>query len=144
MAKVALLIGVSDYPAGLDPLPAAVNDVAALVRVLQDPDLGGFDLVKPLTNPDPQTMQYEIETLFAGRAKDDLVVLYFSGHGIKDESGNLYFATRITQNHANGELIKSSAVSARFVHDILDNSRAKRQAIILDCCFSGADRKSVV
>jgi formylglycine-generating enzyme required for sulfatase activity len=138
MAKIALLIGVSDYESGLSPLPAAIRDVEALRRVLQDPELGGFDKVNPLINPEPQTMQYEIETLFTGCTRDDLVMLYFSGHGIKDGSNNLYFATRITRKNAKGDLIRSSAVSAQFVHDILQNSCVRRQAIILDCCFSGA------
>ncbi|MBW4606003.1 MAG: caspase family protein [Hassallia sp. WJT32-NPBG1] len=138
MAKVALLIGVSEYEPGLNPLPAAVKDVAALQRILQDQEMGEFDEVKALTNPDPQAMQYEVETLFTGRAKDDLVLLFFSGHGIKDDNNNLYFATRITQKNPRGDLIRSTAVPARFIHEVMNNCRAKRQAIILDCCFSGA------
>jgi uncharacterized caspase-like protein len=34
--KVALLIGVSQYEAGLPPLPASPNDVEAMRRVLQN------------------------------------------------------------------------------------------------------------
>jgi len=138
MTKVALLIGVSEYEAGLNPLPAAVKDIEAMQRVLLDPEMGGFDLVKPLANPDPQAMQYEIEILFDGRTKDDLVLLFFSGHGIKDAAGRLYFASRITRKNAKGDLIRSTAVPTSFVHDVMNNSRAKRQAVILDCCFSGA------
>jgi formylglycine-generating enzyme required for sulfatase activity len=138
MAKVALLIGVSEYEVGLNPLPAAVKDVVALERILKDSEMGDFDEVKILTNPEPQAMQYEVETLFSGRSKDDFVLLFFSGHGIKDDSNNLYFATRITRKSAKGDLIRSTAVPARFVHEVMNNSRAKRQAIILDCCFSGA------
>jgi formylglycine-generating enzyme required for sulfatase activity/uncharacterized caspase-like protein len=138
MAKVALLIGVSEYEVGLNPLPAAVKDVVALERILKDSEMGDFDEVKVLTNPEPQAMQYEVETLFSGRSKDDFVLLFFSGHGIKDDNNNLYFATRITKKSAKGDLIRSTAVPARFVHEVMNNSRAKRQAIILDCCFSGA------
>nr|WP_242033558.1 GUN4 domain-containing protein [Phormidium sp. FACHB-592] len=133
-----MLIGVSEYEPGLNPLPAAVKDIAAMQRVLLDPEMGGFDEAKPLANPDPQAMQYEIETLFSGCTKDDLVLLFFSGHGIKDDSGRLYFASRITQKNAKGDLMRSTAVPTSFVHDIMNNSRCKRQAIILDCCFSGA------
>lgn len=138
MSKVALLVGVSEYEPGLDSLPAAVKDVAALKKVLSNPDMGEFDEVKVLTNPDCQVMQYEVETLFSDRHKDDFVLLFFSGHGIKDDSNNLYFASRITQKSQKGDLIRSTAVPARFIHDVMNNSRAKRQALILDCCFSGA------
>jgi uncharacterized caspase-like protein len=138
MVKVALLIGVSKYEPGLTPLPAAVKDTETLQRVLRDPQMGGFDEVKALANPDRQTMESEIETLFSGRTKDDLVLLFFSGHGIKDDGGKLYFATHITRKNLKGELIRSTAVAANFVHEVMNNSRTKRQVIILDCCFSGA------
>ncbi|MFM7573267.1 MAG: hypothetical protein ACKO4S_09075 [Snowella sp.] len=58
MAKVALLIGVSEYPSGLNPLPAAVKDIAALGKVLEDPELGNFDSVEILPNPDCQEREH--------------------------------------------------------------------------------------
>lgn len=138
MAKIALLIGMSHYQYGLAPLPAAVKDVEELQRVLVNPEIGYFDQVKTLVNSDSQEMQNEIENLFTERNKDDLVLLFFSGHGIKDENSNLYFGTCNTQKYPQGELRRSTAVPASFVHDVMSNSRAKRQVIILDCCFSGA------
>ena len=47
MAKVALLIGVSEYQ-GLPPLSAAVKDISALGKVLENPELGNFDSVEIL------------------------------------------------------------------------------------------------
>jgi molecular chaperone DnaK (HSP70) len=138
MAKLALIIGISEYDKpGLNPLPAAVKDVAAMERILKAPDMGGFDEVTSMTNLTTQ-MQYEIEKFFSGRAKEDLVLLYFSGHGIKDDNGRFYFATRITEKNARNELIRSTAVPATFVHEVMKSCRAQRQVIILDCCFSGA------
>ncbi len=96
MVKVALLIGVSNYE-GLNTLPAAIKDVEAMQRVLYEPEMGGFDQVQTLINPDnPTKTQQAIEELFSGRTKEDLVLLFFSGHGIKDSSGKLYFATHTT------------------------------------------------
>ncbi|MBE9208661.1 caspase family protein [Nostoc sp. LEGE 06077] len=138
MPKLALLIGVSEYTQGLNPLPAATKDVAAIQRVLLHPEMGNFDNVQPLINPESLAMQEAIENLFANRQRDDLVLLFFSGHGIKDSSGKLYFATRLTRKTSQGELVKASAVPASFVHDIMSNSRSRHQVIILDCCFSGA------
>ncbi len=138
MAKMALVIGVSDYEPGLTPLPGATRDVEAMRRVLQHPDVGGFDDVKTLLNPEPLVMQEAIETLFSGRTKGDLVLLFFSGHGVKDDNGRLHLATRITRKNTQGELIRATSVPASFVQDIMSNSRSKRQVVILDCCFSGA------
>ena len=136
--KRALLIGVGEYEPGLNPLPSSVKDVQAVERVLRHPEMGDFGAVKCLTNPDSQRMQEEIENLFADCLKDDLLLLYFSGHGIKDESGKLYFATRLTRKNPRGQLIKSTAIPASFIHNVMSDSRSKRQVMILDCCFSGA------
>jgi uncharacterized caspase-like protein len=75
--KVALLIGVSQYEAGLPPLLAAPNDVEAMQRVLQDPNIGGFDEVKPLIDPDPVTMQKAIGKLLRGCQREDLALVFF-------------------------------------------------------------------
>ena len=107
MAKIALLIGVSKYQSGLNPLPAAVKDVDAVQEVLLHPDMGGFveSNVTVLKNPDRQQVETAIEMLFSDRLKDDLVLLFFSGHGIKDDTGRLYLATRGTRKSSQGELI---------------------------------------
>jgi hypothetical protein len=138
MVKLALLIGVSQYGAGFNQLPAAVRDVAAMQRVWQHPDMGNFEQVIPLIDPEPQEMGIAIENLFGDRNRDDLLLLYFSGHGVKDESGTLYLATRATRKNERGGLIRSTAIAARFVQEIMSYSRARRQVVILDCCFSGA------
>ena len=140
MAKIALLIGTSEYAPGLETLPAAGKDAEAMQRVLQHPDIGGFVTsdVTVLQNPDRQLMEEAIEHLFADRQKDDLLLLFFSGHGMKDETGKLYLATSTTRKNARGELVRSSAVAASFVHDSMSRSRSKRQVVILDSCFSGA------
>ncbi|WP_414585952.1 caspase, EACC1-associated type [Scytonema sp. PCC 10023] len=140
MAKIALLIGVSEYELGLNSLPGAVMDVDAMQQVLQHPDVGEFapSDITVLKNPQRQTMEEAIETLFFNRQKDDLVLLYFSGHGIKDDSGRLFLATRQTRKNTKGELVRTTAVAASLIHDVMENSRSRRQVIILDCCFSGA------
>lgn len=138
MAKVALLIGVSEYEPGLTPLPAATKDVEAIQRVLENPEIGGFNDVKVLLNPQRHEMEEAIEILFDNRQKDDLVLLFFSGHGIKDESGKLYFAARNTRKTDKGVPVRATTVPANFVHEVMSNSRSKREVVILDCCFSGA------
>jgi tetratricopeptide (TPR) repeat protein len=140
MAKVALLVGVGNYDRSEDlkPLASAPKDVVAMQRILQNPDMGGFSEVIPLIDPDQTQLQGAVEALYRDRTREDLVLLFFSGHGIKDEQGNLYFASRMTEKTPRGELIRSSAVPASFVREIMANCRSRRQIVILDCCFSGA------
>lgn len=135
MAKVALLIGVSEYGPELNPLPGAVKDVEAVKQVLQPLEMGGFDEVKLLLNPNPPVMREAIETLFSGRTKNDLVLLFFSGHIVQDDSGKLYFATSITSKSPKAEHIRVSTIPASFVHDLMSNSSCQRQVVILDGCF---------
>ncbi|MGF1487156.1 MAG: substrate-binding domain-containing protein [Prochloraceae cyanobacterium] len=135
--KVALLIGVSEYKLDLKPLPKAAEDVEGMAEVLQN-RVEGFDRVKTLIDPDSLEMTEAIEILFSDCDKDDLALLYFSGHGIKDDRGKLYFATPITRKNSKGELVKATSVPANFVKEMMENSRSKQQVVILDCCFSGA------
>lgn len=136
MAKVALLIGVSEYGTGLNPLPGAVKAVEAVQRVLQPLEMGGFDEVKQLLNPNPPLMREAIETLFSGRTQDDLILLFFSGYVVQDDQSQLYFATSITRKSPRSELIRVSTIPASFVHELMSNSSSMRQVVILDGCFS--------
>ncbi len=139
MAKTALLIGVSEYEPGLTALPSALRDVEAMCGVLSQVEVGGFDQVSILKNPDPLEMQIEIQKTFSSNCKkNDLVLLFFSGHGVKDDRGHLYLTTRLTRKTGQGDLVKGTAVSAQFIHNLMDDCRSRRQIIILDCCFSGA------
>ncbi len=65
---------------------------------------------------------------------DDLLVFYFSGHGVRDESGSLFLAIKNT----NRKRLRATAIKADFVRELMDQSRSRRQVIILDCCNSGA------
>ncbi|MEA5479483.1 SUMF1/EgtB/PvdO family nonheme iron enzyme [Pseudanabaena galeata UHCC 0370] len=135
MPKKALLIGVSQYEAGLPPLAAAPKDVAAMLRVLQSSELGAFDEVKTLIDPDLEAMQTAIDLLFQSCQKGDLGLLYFSGHGITDDSDRLYLATRRTGK----DTFRSTAVSASFIQGIMrDRGYQRQHVLILDCCYSGA------
>jgi hypothetical protein len=74
MAKVALLIGISEYEPGLNPLPGSVKDVDAMQRVLAHPEIGDFaetDIIV-LKNPQRQEMEDAIYRLFSDRKKEDL------------------------------------------------------------------------
>ena len=137
MTRVALLIGAGDYTEGYKPLPAAPKDVAAIASVLGDPEIGGFDHVQSLVNEPHTKIAETVETWFRARQKDDLALLYISGHGVKDDRSDLYFAACDTLKQKE-ELIRATAIAASFVRDRSRDSRANRQVIILDCCFSRA------
>jgi uncharacterized caspase-like protein/glucan-binding YG repeat protein len=137
MGKYALLIGIDTYGEGLHPLPAASKDVVALQEVLLNPEMGSFDEARPLINPTQPEMAREIELWLQDRQPEDLMLLFFSGHGVKDDRRDLYFAAANTEK-VRDRLVRATATSARFLHDCIRGCKAKYQVLILDCCFSGA------
>jgi hypothetical protein len=137
--RFALIVASSEYE---DPelrrLTAPDNDAAALASVLSDPALGGFQ-VKKLINETSLVVSQAIEEFFTleERSPDDLLLLYFSGHGIKDDDGKLYFALRDTRM-VRHRPVRATAVGAGFVSDMVRDTRSRRQVLLLDCCYSGA------
>jgi len=133
--KLALIIGNSGYQ---DPRLAQLitpqEDVNDLAEVLRAPDIGGFDEVKTLVNETDATIRLSLEDFFADKKPDDLLVVYFSGHGVRDEQGLLYLAV----NNTRASRLRATAIPAEFITDEMDRSRSKRQVLILDCCHSGA------
>jgi formylglycine-generating enzyme required for sulfatase activity len=132
--KIALLIGVSEYGAGIPPLLSALNDVQAMERVLQNPNLGNFAQVERLLNPDSVAMRIGIQKLFKNAGKEDLLLFYFSGHGITNDDNHLYLATRNTAK----DNFEATAVDANFIQTQSKSCYSKRQVLILDACYSGA------
>ena len=133
--RFALIIASYDYTAdaGLRKLVAPPQDAEALTRVLQDPTIGGFEVRSLLNEPSPKVAE-EIEAFFAERQRDDLALLYFSGHGVKDTDGQLYFAMPNTRLNR----LRSTSIKASDVNEIMRGSRAQQKVLLLDCCYSGA------
>ena len=136
--KIALLVGVGDYGAGLKSLRCPKNGVAAMQSVLQDPEIGGFDEVISLVNPGVGKMRSRICEVFAQLTKQDLILFYFTGHGLKDMTGEFFLTTTQTQLFDNGRPNAGTAIEANFLKREIGNSLAERKVIILDCCFGAA------
>src|SRR5215211_8742729 len=133
--KYALIIGNNKYnDPKLAQLKTPAADSQALAKVLDDKTIGSFDEVTPLINQTETRVRRAISTFLTNKKPDDLVLLYFSGHGVLDDRGRLYLALKDTQTH----LLNATSISSSFVADEMDSCRSKRQILILDCCHSGA------
>ncbi|MFK8182427.1 MAG: Hsp70 family protein [Phormidesmis sp.] len=135
--KVALLIGVGEYGEGLPPLQCPAKGVEAMQDVLGNADIGGFEVV-PSVNPDVGEMRALISDTFAPLRKNDLALLYFTGHGIKTITDDFYLTTAQTKLFKNGQLSTGTAIEAEFVKQVLRDCNAARKVVILDCCFGAA------
>jgi hypothetical protein len=138
--RSALILASYDYEdPGLRMLRAPARDAEALARVLQDPEIGNFE-VRTVLNQPAHVVNLAVEEFFAERKPDDLLVLHFSGHGVKDDSGELYFATADTRLLR----LESTTVSAAFVNRQMSRSRSRRVVLLLDCCYAGAFERGMV
>ena len=133
--KFALVIGNSHYddPA-ISQLTMPGQDAEKLAEVLKSAEIGGFDQVTELIDQPEGALRKAIAHFFADRQKEDLLLLYFSGHGVLDDQGLLYFAAKDTEHQS----LSATAVPASFVRQEMDRSYSRRQVLVLDCCHSGA------
>ena len=133
--KYALIIGNTEYTdLGLRQLNAPSRDAEDFSRVLKDKNLCEFDDVRVLLNQVSSAIIEAIDEFFDQKRPDDLLVLYFSGHGVRDELGSLYLAVKNTIRSR----LRSTAIKSDYIRESMDQSRSKRQVLILDCCNSGA------
>ena len=141
--KSALIISNYRYEHPyLRQLVAPAQDAESLARILGDRAIGGFD-VRAVVNEPSYKVSLEIESFCDDRKRDDLLLMYFSGHGIKDVDGQLYFATIDTQL-VQHNVRRATAVSAHFVNAVMSRSRSRRQILLLDCCYSGAFKQGML
>jgi hypothetical protein len=132
--RFGLLVANSEFESpSISRLHGPPVDVASLADVLRRVDIGGFQ-IETVVNCYRTAVEAAIQEFFGELKRDDLALLYFAGHGLKNDKGNLYFPMRDTKRR----LLESTALSSRFIHEMIQNSSARRQVLILDCCFSGA------
>ncbi len=95
----ALLIGIEKYHRA-NKLTYTINDVHQLSQTLRT--RGGFepDCILEITdeNPNPRyqpqrsSLLAELPAWLSRPARDDTIVVYFSGHGFRDAAGKMYLA----------------------------------------------------
>jgi hypothetical protein len=130
----ALIVANGEYDnAGLQRLGSPAADADALAGVLSDRAISDFE-VRVVRNETAHVVQAEVEDLCAEGRPDDVLLLHFSCHGLKDDSGQLFFAARNTRP----DRLRSTAVPAHFVQQCLRQSRSRSVVLLLDCCYGGA------
>jgi maltokinase len=138
--RLALIIACSEYEdPGLRRLRTPAEDARALEDVLKDPAIGDFNVKTVLNEPD-HIVKREIDRFLTAGRPGDLLLLYFSCHGLKDDAGELYFAATSTELPH----LHSTAVDATFVKKLLDRSPSQQIVLLMDCCYSGAFASGMV
>ena len=132
--RLALLIATYAYEdEGLGKLTAPGHDAEALTEVLRDPAIAGFD-VTILVNEPHHRIGEALGAFFHNRRHDDLTLLYFTGHGLKDDEGRLHLATTNTRR----DNLLFTSLPAEQIDRAMSGCMSRRQVLILDCCYGGA------
>lgn len=145
MNRYAVLIGNSNFPieSGLQDLRCPENDVDGMAEVLGDKRYGGFGELLRLKNRNTADIKRETGKVFGRAGKDDLVLIYYSGHGKQDMEGQLYLATADTFALSSIELM-ATALPFHDVRSFIRHSKTDKVILILDCCYSGAVGNAVL
>jgi Tetratricopeptide repeat/Caspase domain len=132
--RAALVVATTRYEdPDLRQLRAPARDATDLAEVLGDPGIGAFTVTRVI-DADERQARRAIDVFLSGRGVGDLVVVYFSCHGVLDRRNRLYFAASDTLKAQLG----STGIPAAWLMDELEECRARSKVLILDCCFSGA------
>ena len=120
MAAHALLIGNSTFPEdphNLPELKGPVNDLPLLRDALTDADCGVFDAarVRLLPERSKREITTAMEAFFRQADRGDLLLLYYSGHGQRDEFDNVYLCARDTRT----DLLLSTAISDAEINGMM-------------------------
>lgn len=134
MIKLALLVGIDDYPSS--PLAGCVNDAIGMAKLLSrhHDDLPNFDCQELVaatgtkTTVTRPTLKQAVDDLFNRKA--DIALFYFAGHGTANNLGG-YLVTQDASRYDEG-------LSMTDVLTMANGSLARERIIILDCCHSGA------
>jgi WD40 repeat protein len=141
-----LAVGINRYadPA-IQPLSFAVADAAAMLQVLQERCRGVYELGSTTllteSRATPEAWRGALDEIAAalrGRAKpDDLLVMFFAGHGVLDASSGVYYF--VGHDFKIADLLAgrySGCVSWRDFRTLSDVPC--RKLVLLDSCHSGA------
>ena len=134
----ALLIANSTFPADAQNLPdleGPRNDPALLRDALCDGAAGLFpsDNIRLVTERTMAEVLREAEDFLSSASRQDTLLVYYSGHGLLDQRGELFLCTRDSR----ADRLRSTAVKSSDLRGMMDESAALTTVVLLDCCHSG-------
>jgi len=141
--RSAILIGSSQFdrePLKAKPLQCPERDVDGMHTLLSAEEFGAFDETFVFKNVHHQVALDQIDEVLSTAARDDQVLIYFSGHGKTDLPGRLYLTTANTDTRR----LVTTSIPIETLRTMIELSACKKIILILDCCFGGAAGKSFV
>ncbi|MDQ4038326.1 MAG: caspase family protein [Actinomycetota bacterium] len=95
--------------------------------------MAGFEVTTLIDKPHYRVGE-AIGDFYRDRRSDDLTLLYFTGHGVKDDDGRLYLAMANTRRDS----LLFTSLPAEHIDYAMSSCVSRQKVLILDCCYSGA------
>jgi hypothetical protein len=135
--KRALVIGINQYEQekGFNPLKYAVADAEEVAKLLDDKKIAEFEEVVLLNEKENQTssqVQSKLADIINKTEKDDLVVIYFAGHGKLDKRDRLCLVTLDTEI----DKLRATSVPLDNINRMIEEIQCRGVVCILDSCYS--------
>jgi hypothetical protein len=128
----AVIVGVGRFrDSRLVNLPGVVRGAEALHALLTS-DVPAFLPDTTIAVPDGSRLEVLNAVHDAAEKATDTLLLYYAGHGLLTSSGSFNLAASDAEYDR-----PFTAIPYDDVREALATSRARRKALILDCCFSG-------
>lgn len=140
-----LSVGINKYKQ--NELHYCVEDAKSIAKAIQNKSKGLFQEIKVKMLLDEEATRSNIQTQLEEITKlakpEDVVVLYFSGHGntvAKKEGGKLFYYLPSDfhwKNTESEEVAKNAGIDAEYLSYQLGRMRPHKVVLILDSCHSG-------
>lgn len=128
--KKALIIGINDYPNS--KLNHCINDATDIKNALQRIV---FQILKGI-HCNKKKFDDLIKDFIKGIESQDLILLYFAGHGNQFEDKNYLLPAGYSYNHSKDEraYIQENAICAQCILHEIEAKKPYATIFILDCC----------
>lgn len=130
MVRSALMLSARLYDDNRTAqLVASPAEFDALKEALNDTRIGGFGRIYTQQGESCASAQQAISQFFHNREPHELLLMYMTGFELMNHNDQIYFIDVNTDLNA----IEETAISAKFIHDTVKESKSDRKVLLIDC-----------
>lgn len=136
--KRALVIGISYKDSEFDELKYAEEDARAIQEILLTPDICDFkeeDIASLTGRVNSNDVRMGLGKTLKNAKENDLILIYFAGHGKLDEDEQLCLATQDTQKN----MVRETSIPLDYIVGEIKRKKCKNSVFIIDSCYSGLE-----